>query len=315
MLVQWYPGHMNKARKMMEKDVKLVDLVIEIVDARCPLASRNPDIDKLSKNKARLIILNKADLADKKISMEFKAYFEKKGMGVIFVNSKNKEGFKEILPKINLLLKDKKERDLKRGIKNQPVRALVCGIPNVGKSTFINAFVGKNIAKTGNKPGVTKSDQWIKINRELELLDTPGLLWPKFDDQLVGLKLAFIGSINDDILVSEELAGFLLNYLYDNYPELLKERFDIDKETFKRLNENKDKSSSESENGDLISEGDREDEPWELVTKESLMLEKIALKRGALKKGGEPDIHKASLLLIEDFRNSKIGRISLEKPL
>ncbi|MCQ2523300.1 MAG: ribosome biogenesis GTPase YlqF [Lachnospiraceae bacterium] len=293
MIVQWYPGHMNKARKMMEADMNLVDLVIEILDARVPLASRNPEINKMAKNKMRIVLLNKADLADKAVNDMWKKYFESRGIGVVMINSKNKEGIRNVLPKVKEVCAAKIERDRARGIKNRPIRAMVVGIPNVGKSTFINAFSGKNVAKTGNKPGVTKGKQWIKINNELELLDTPGILWPKFEDQNVGIKLALIGSINDEILQVEELCGNLLVYLYENYPELIKERFDITEDTLKPLEEEQD---------------------GYICTKESLLLDAVAKKRGCLKQGGVSDYFRASNVLLEEYRNGKIGRISLERP-
>lgn len=293
MIVQWYPGHMNKARKMMEEDMKLVDLVIEILDARAPLSSRNPEIDKMSKNKMRLVLLNKSDLADKAMNDVWKNYFEERGIGVVMLNSKNKEGIRNVLPKVKEVCSEKIERDRARGIKNRAIRAMVVGIPNVGKSTFINAFSGKNVAKTGNKPGVTKGKQWIKINNELELLDTPGILWPKFEDQNVGIKLALIGSINDEILQIEELCGNLLVYLYDKYPSLLKERYDIDENTLKPLEEEQD---------------------GYVCTKESLLLDAVCIKRGCLKQGGVSDYFKAANVLLEEFRSGKIGRISLERP-
>lgn len=292
MIVQWYPGHMNKARKMMESDVKLVELVIELLDARCPISSRNPDIDKFTGNKSRLILLNKTDLADNKISEEWKKYFEDKGIPVVFLNSKNKDGIRNILPAVRVVCADRIKRNEAKGIKNQSIRAMVCGIPNVGKSTFINAFVGKNIAKTGDKPGVTTGKQWIKINNELELLDTPGILWPKFEDQEVGKRLAMIGSINDEILVVEELAGELLCFLYDNYPGFLKERYGIDEHTLDPLM----------------------DEDAMYVTKASLLLDKVAIRLGCLKKGGEADYFKAASRMLDEFRAGKIGKISLERP-
>ena len=289
--VQWYPGHMSKARREMEADMKLVELVIEIVDARCPVSSRNPDIDKIAKGKSRLILLNKTDLADKYISEKWKNYFEDKGIKVVFINSKQKEGIRNVLPKVKEVCADKIKRNLERGIKNQPIRAMVVGIPNVGKSTFINAFAGRNITKTGDKPGVTKGKQWIKINPELELLDTPGILWPKFEDQEVGKRLAMIGSINDEILVVEELAGNLLDYLYDNYFDLIKERYKIDEETLKPL-----------------------DDDAQFVTKESLLLDKVSMTLGCLKKGGVPDYFKAASRFLDEFRAGRIGKISLERP-
>lgn len=291
MIVQWYPGHMNKARKMIEEDIKLVDLVIEVIDARAPLSSRNPDIDKIAGSKARLILMNKADLADNKVSEEWKAYFEKKGIKVVFLNSKNKEGLRNVLPAAREVCKDLIERNLRKGIKNQPLRAMVLGIPNVGKSTFINAICGKNIAKTGNKPGVTVGKQWISVNKELNLLDTPGILWPKFEDQEVGLKLAFLGSINDEILVTEELAGELLLRLYRDYPEMLKERYSITDETFEGV-----------------------DSEVTFATKQSRMMDQIAKVRGCLKKAGEADYSRVAGLVLDEFRNGKIGRITLERP-
>lgn len=291
MIVQWYPGHMNKARKMMESDVKLVDLIIEVLDARAPLSSKNPDIDKIAGNKPRLIIMNKADLADNRVNELWKEYFSDKGFETVFLNSKNKEGFKNVMPAVKRACAAIIERNQRKGIQNQAVRAMVVGIPNVGKSTFINAFSGKNIAKTGNKPGVTVGKQWIKLSNELELLDTPGILWPKFEDKEVGLRLAFLGSINDEILVTEELCGELLLFLYDNYPNLLKERYQITEETL-----------------------DIDFDSVQFATKQSVMMDKIATVRGCLKKGAEPDYFKTASLVLDDFRNGKIGKISLERP-
>lgn len=291
MIVQWYPGHMNKARVMMEADIKLVDLVIEVVDARAPLSSRNPDIDKFAKQKGRVIIMNKVDLADKKVSESFRKYFDGLGYKTVFLNSKAKEGLRDVLPAVREVCADKIERNLKRGIKNQPLRAMVVGIPNVGKSTFINAFAGRNIAKTGNKPGVTKGKQWIKVSNELELMDTPGILWPKFEDREVGMKLAYLGSINDEILQIEELAGELLMFLFEHYPKELEERFKIGSDIFENV-----------------------DFEEQFVTKQSVMLDKVALVRGLLKSGSTPDYFKAAGAVLDDFRNGRIGRITLEEP-
>ena len=212
MNVQWYPGHMTKAKRQMQEDIKLIDLIIELVDARVPLSSRNPDIDELGKNKSRLILLNKADLADERQNEAWKAYFQKKGFFVVKVDSRNGSGMKMIQNVIQEACKEKIERDRRRGIKNRPIRAMVVGIPNVGKSTFINTFAGRACAKTGNKPGVTKGKQWIRLNKGVELLDTPGILWPKFEDQQVGMRLACVGSIKDDILNMEELSLWLIDY-------------------------------------------------------------------------------------------------------
>ncbi len=282
MVYQWFPGHMQKAFRMMEEDIKLIDLVIELVDARAPLATRNPDIDRLAKGKARMIILNKADLSDLKINDEWTSYFSDKGYSIVKINSKTGEGISRIKPAIQEACKAKIERDRKRGIKNRPVRAMVVGIPNVGKSTFINSLAGKAATKTGNKPGVTKGKQWIRLNKDVELLDTPGVLWPKFEDQSTGKKIAFIGSINDEIIERQELACELIDYLIDpanSYSGLISDRYGIEE----------DRASHE-------------------------VLSDIALVRKCLVKGGEPDIERAATLFIDDFRSGKLGRISLEKP-
>lgn len=277
MNVQWYPGHMTKAKRQMQEDLKLIDLIIELVDARVPLSSRNPDIDQLGQNKSRLILLNKADLADERQNEAWKEFFQSKGFHVVKVDSRNGAGMKTIQNVIQEACKEKIERDRRRGIKNRPIRAMVAGIPNVGKSTFINTFAGKACAKTGNRPGVTKGKQWIRLNKNVELLDTPGILWPKFEDQEVGIRLAFVGSIKDDILNMEELALKLIEYLKEHYTGLLEKRYGI------------------SEEGNAVE-----------------ILGEIAKARGCLKKGEELDYTKASGLLFDDFRSGKIGRITLE---
>ena len=276
---QWYPGHMTKAKRMMQEDMKLIDLVIELVDARIPLSSRNPDIDTLAGNKARILLLNKADLADQNANKCWKEYFQQKGFYVLELNSKNGTGIKSVHALVKEACREKNERDRKRGIKNRPVRAMVVGIPNVGKSTFINSFVGKNSAKTGNKPGVTKGKQWIKVNKELELLDTPGILWPKFEDQTVGMRLAFIGSINDEILQTEELALELIGFLKEAYPEFLTGRFQVDTQE-----------------------------------KALTIMEQICERRKCYKKGMEPDYYKVSGLILDEFRSGAIGKMTLEFP-
>ena len=277
MNIQWYPGHMTKAKRQMQEDLKLIDLIIELVDARVPLSSRNPDIDQLGQNKSRLILLNKADLADERQNEAWKEYFQSKGFYVVKEDSRNGAGMKTIQNVIQEACKEKIERDRRRGIKNRPIRAMVAGIPNVGKSTFINTFAGKACAKTGNKPGVTKGKQWIRLNKNVELLDTPGILWPKFEDQLVGIRLACVGSIKDDILNIEELALWLLEKLKKDYPGFLEKRYGI------------------SEEGTPLE-----------------TLEAIAKARGCLKRGEELDYVKASGLIFDDFRGGKIGRITLE---
>ena len=276
---QWYPGHMTKARRMMQENIKLIDLIIELTDARIPLSSRNPDIDELGKNKARLILLNKADLAEETASNEWVDYFRGKGYTAVKVNSKKGGGMKSIQSVIQEACREKKERDRRRGILNRPVRAMVVGIPNVGKSTFINSLAGKACARTGNRPGVTKGKQWIRLNKNVELLDTPGILWPKFEDQEVGMKLAFIGSIRDEILQTEELAWELIKFLNTGYPGTLEEKYGI----------------PAAENA-------------------CECLRNIAEARHCLVRGKELDTEKAASILLEDFRGGKLGRITLEKP-
>ena len=277
---QWYPGHMTKAKRMMQENIKLIDIVIELLDARIPFSSRNPDIDQLAQNKFRLVILNKADLADEEGNRQWEAYFKEKGFYVLRVNSQKGQGIKNVKGTIMEACKEKIERDRKRGIKNRPIRAMVAGIPNVGKSTFINSFAGKACAKTGNKPGVTKGKQWIKINKDVELLDTPGILWPKFEDQAVGLRLAMIGSIKDEIVQMEVLALSLITYLEERYPDYLKDRYGFSPELSTPLS----------------------------------VLEQIGIVRACKKQGGEVDLEKAAAIVMEDFRSGKMGRITLEFP-
>ncbi len=351
---QWYPGHMTKAKRMMQENIKLIDLVIELVDARIPMSSRNPDIDELGKNKARLILLNKSDLAedrqndawaeyfrivDARIPMSSRnpdidelgknkarlillnksdlaedrqndawaEYFRRQGYSVVKVNSKRGGGIKSIQGVIQEACKEKIERDRKRGILNRPVRAMVVGIPNVGKSTFINALAGKACAKTGNKPGVTKGKQWIRLNKNVELLDTPGILWPKFEDQQVGLKLAFIGSIKDEILNTEELAGELIKFVG------LKLAF---------IGSIKDEIlNTEELAGELIKflithYAGILTEKYGIEEQEDAYgcLMEIAKNRHCLLRGNELDTEKAAMILTDDFRNGRLGKITLEFP-
>ncbi len=275
----WYPGHMTKAKRMMQEDIKFNDIVIELIDARIPMSSRNPDIDDLAKNKYRLILLNKSDLADERVTAKWVEFFEKQGIKVIKLDSRQRSGMKSVNNAILEVCKEKIERDRKRGIINRPVRAMIVGIPNVGKSTFINSFAGKACAKTGNKPGVTKGKQWIRLNKTVELLDTPGILWPKFDNEKIANDLAFIGSINDQILNLTELSLKFIESVKNDYAGIFTSRYDIE----------------EKDDG---------------VT----MLGDIAIARGCLKKGGEPDYDKAAALIFDDFRSGKLGKISIEKP-
>ena len=281
---QWYPGHMTKAKRMMQEDIKLIDLIIELVDARIPLASRNPDIDELGKNKSRLILLNKSDLADARYNSAWADYFKEKGYFVLEINAKTGAGMKAIQGMVQEACKEKIERDRKRGIVNRPVRAMVVGIPNVGKSTFINSFAKKACTKTGNKPGVTKGKQWIRLNKSLELLDTPGILWPKFEDQNVGMKLAFIGSMNDEVIIFQEMALDLLMYVHKRYPNAIKERYEIEV------------PAELDKNGAVA------------------VLGEIAKVRKCFLKGEELDYDKAAALFVDDYRSGRLGRITLETP-
>ena len=225
MNIQWYPGHMTKALRQMKDDMKLIDLVIELLDARVPMASRNPDIDTLASGKSRIVILNKADLADPAESARWVTCFEEAGLKCIPLDSRVNHDMDRIRACCREACAAKIERDRARGIKNRPVRAMIAGIPNVGKSTFINSFAGRASARTGNKPGVTKGAQWIRVDRQLELLDTPGILWPKFEDQTVGRNLALIGSINDEVISRDELCEILLEFMNSNYPQAMDERY------------------------------------------------------------------------------------------
>ena len=274
---QWYPGHMTKAIRQMREDIKLIDIVIELVDARIVLSSRNPDIDSLAGNKSRLLLLNKADLADSNRTNYYKEYFADKGFFVLDIDSRKKNDMKAVNKIIEKACEEKRARDSKRGIKNRPLRAMVVGIPNVGKSTFINSFAGKAATKTGNKPGVTKGKQWIRLNKNVELLDTPGILWPKFEDKSIGFRIACIGSINDNIVDNSEIATGLISYIISEYPGMIGDRYDVD--------ESKDVS-------DIVTD--------------------IANNRNCVLKGDRIDYNKAYNIIIDEFRSGKLGRISLE---
>lgn len=274
---QWYPGHMTKAIRQMREDIKLVDLVIELLDARIPLSSRNPDIDSLGQNKSRLVILNKSDLADETQNTLWDKYFKDKGYTVLKVDSRVNSLAKIVDRAIEEACKEKIEANKKKGI-NRPIRAMVVGIPNVGKSTFINSYAKRSVAKTGNKPGVTKGKQWIKIGKNLELLDTPGILWPKFDDEQTGLNLALVGSMNDNNLDSAELAFQFIKMTRDNYPDVLKNRFNIEG------------------NEDIVEE-----------------MYQVADVRNCKLPGNKLDLDKASKIILDEFRSGKLGKITLDR--
>lgn len=280
MELQWYPGHMTKARRMMEENLKLIDLLIELADARIPESSRNPDIDALGKGKGRLLLLNKADLADPDATKSWESYYKDKGFSVLCIDSRKKNSMNDVRKNIKVACADKLERNKRKGILNRPLRAMVAGIPNVGKSTFINSFVGRASAKTGNKPGVTKGKQWIRLGKDLELLDTPGILWPKFEDQEAAFRLAAIGSIRAEILQEEGLSLKLIGLFVQDHSGVLRDRYDIDE-----------------------TKPDYE------------ILADIAKSRNCLLTGGHYNTKKAAGIVLDDFRAGRLGRITLELPV
>ncbi|MBO4289873.1 MAG: ribosome biogenesis GTPase YlqF [Lachnospiraceae bacterium] len=279
MNVQWYPGHMTKARRAMQEQIRLIDLVIELTDARLPMSGRNPDLNELSKNKARLLILNKADLADPEATKQWSKHFEAEGIQVLTLDSRKNTGTRSIDAAIAKAVAEKTERDRKRGILNRSVKVMVVGIPNVGKSTFINSLVKRSAAKTGDKPGVTKGNQWIQLKKGVDLLDTPGVLWPKIDDPQVGIRLALVGTVNDMILDTRELSMQGLEYLKEHYPGLLADKYGLDE------------SLSPAE-----------------------LLQQLAENRKLIKKGAQPDTDRAASMFLDDLRGGKIGRITFEWP-
>ena len=280
--IQWFPGHMAKTRRLIAANLSLVDAVVEIVDARAPLSSRNPEMDHMTRNKPRLVLLNKSDLADERTTQQWINYFRQNGSEALAVDCKSGKGLKAILPSIkNTVLKELMEKRAKNGMTGAAIRLMIVGIPNVGKSSLINKLAGSKRAKVEDRPGVTRTKQWVKLDNNTELLDMPGVLWPKFEDQDVAIRLAFTGAISDDILDIETLAMKLLAYLAENYPESLKDRYKIE-----------------------LSD---EDTGLEL-------LEKVGKKRGMMISGGEINTERAAITVIDEFRSGKLGRITLEAP-
>ena len=278
--INWYPGHMAKTKKQIIEDLKLIDIVIEILDARVPLASQNPDIEEIIKDKNKIIVLNKSDLADNNITNRWIDFYKNKGIKAIAVESNNSKGIKDVIEAIKLEYESIKEKYMQKGRIGKAIRVMVLGIPNVGKSTFINSIAKRNTAKVGNKPGVTKQKQWIKVTNEIELMDTPGMLWPKLENKDFAMHLAFVGTIGENAIDKEEIAYYLLEYLIKNYPEKITERFNI-----------------------------------ELKEKETMeVLEEIARKRGAIISGGNINMQKVSDIILNEFQNGKLGRITIELP-
>ena len=274
----WYPGHMTKARRAMEESLKLVDVIIELRDARIPLSSANPDLSKLGQGKKRLVLLGKKDLADPLKTQNWLEYLSRQDLMPLALDAREKKGCSEILKQLSQVAAEKKERDLKRGIRNRPTRIMIAGIPNVGKSTLTNSLAGRASTKTGDKPGVTRGLQWIRLSPSLELLDTPGLLWPKFDDETVGIHLALMGAIREEILPVEELALKGMDLLQDLYPGALREKYGL------------------------------------VSADAACRLEELALKQGLLQKGAQADISRAAARVLDDFRKGRLARISLEVP-
>lgn len=280
-IIQWFPGHMAKTRRLIKESLPFVDLVTEIVDARIPLSSSNPELAEMIGSKPRIVLLNKCDVADEKATAKWVEYYKKNGMYALPVDCRSGKGLNAYLPLVREVLKDKIQRNADKGMAGKPLRVMVVGIPNTGKSSFINKMAGRNRAKVADKPGVTRSNSWFAVGNGVELLDTPGVLWPKFEDKAVGDKLAFIGSVKDEILDSETLAVRLINVLRNGYSERLTERFKI------------------------TDFDDKED--YEI-------LEMIGRKRGMLISGGEIDYERASVMLLDEYRGGKLGRLSLEFP-
>ena len=280
--IQWFPGHMAKTRRLIASNISLVDAVVEIVDARLPLSSRNPEMDHMTKGKPRLVLLNKSDLADEKTTQQWISYFRKNGSEALAVDCKSGKGLKSILQTLkNTVLKELMDKRTQNGMSGAAIRLMIVGIPNVGKSSLINKLAGSKRAKVEDRPGVTRTKQWVKLDNNTELLDMPGVLWPKFEDQEVAIRLAFTGAISDDILDIETLAMKLLSYLAENYPNSLKERYKL-----------------------------------ELTGEETglELLEKVGKKRGMMISGGEINTERAAITVIDEFRSGKLGRITLEVP-
>ena len=281
MNIQWYPGHMTKTRRQMEEDVKFVDMVAEVVDARIPISSRNPDIDSMVGDRPRMIIFNRADQADPAITAQWLAWFRERGYAVLETDAKSGKGVNQFSSVIKTALKEKIEAWKAKGQVGRPVRVMVVGVPNVGKSTFINKVAKRKSAKAGDRPGVTRGKQWVNVDSGLDLLDTPGILWPKFDDETTGMHLAFTGAVKDEVMDSEALACGLMALLRDRYPNALTERYKM-----------------------TVSP---DAEGWEL-------LEQGARKRGMLISGGEVDTERMAKVLLDEFRGGKLGRFTLENP-
>lgn len=280
MAIQWFPGHMAKARRQVEEKLKLVDFVVELVDARAPLSSQNPMLQQVLQSKPKMIILMKKDLADQRVTEKWIAYFQEKNITAIAINVNDKGDIQKVIHQAKALGQEKMDKLAKKGIKPRAMRAMIVGIPNVGKSTLINRLANKKAAKTGDRPGITKQQLWIKVKKDFELLDTPGILWPKFEDEMVGLRLAVLGTIKDQLLSLQDITVFIIKYFQENYPVLLEERFNIDREM-----------------NDMVE-----------------IFEAIGKKRGCLESGGTVNFDKVAEVVIQDLRTGRLGPITLESP-
>ena len=289
--INWFPGHMAKTKRQIIEDLKLIDVIVEILDARIPISSQNPDVKGYGKNKRKVVVLNKADLADEIETKKWVKYFESKGIPAVITDSNSGKGINEVIRAVKEVTKETQEKYADKGRKGKSIRIMILGIPNVGKSSFINRITKKNSAQVGNKPGVTRQKQWIRIEDGIELMDTPGVLWPKFESEEVGLHLAFTGSIKDDILEKTEIAYQLLKFLVNNYLKNVIERYKLDENNVNEI------LNSESEENEKIVE----------------IMETIAKRRGAILSGGRIDYEKISIILLDEFRSGKIGRITIER--
>lgn len=292
MNINWFPGHMAKTRKQITEDLNLVDVVIEILDSRIPISSQNPEIKQIVQNKKKIVVLNKCDLSDENDNKKWIEYFIKQGNKAVLVDSNTGKGINEVIKQIQTIMADEMKKYADKGRKGRKIKAMIVGIPNVGKSSFINRIVKKSSAEVGNRPGVTKRKQWIHVNDEIELMDTPGVLWPKFESEEVALNLAFTGTIKDDILEITEVAYCLTKFLLENYKSNLLDRYSLNEELVDDI---------------LKQEQDENQNIYEIM-------QLIGKKRGAMISGGNIDDEKTSKIILEDFRSGKLGKITLEKP-
>ncbi len=289
--INWYPGHMAKTKRQIIEDLKLIDVIVEILDARIPISSQNPDVKTYSKNKSRVVVLNKSDLADEIETKKWVRHFKKQGIPAVITDSNSGKGINDVLKAVQNVYKKDGEKFASKGRIGKSIRIMILGIPNVGKSSFINRITKKNIVQVGNRPGVTKQKQWIRLQEGIELMDTPGVLWPKFESEEVGLNLAFTGTIKDDILEKTEIAFQLLKYLINNYEKNVIERFKLDENIIKEI-----LKSDEEENDKILK-----------------IMDIIAKKRGAILSGSRIDYEKISGIILDEFRSGKIGKITIEK--